>query len=91
MLNYMFQVHGIPMLDANGQQILGVDLSHQVLGTINDDVFGPLEEGNLRDGTLAVQGGGSPMSGTRWLAPPLPASYIRALGSRPLRNAVMVP
>jgi hypothetical protein len=76
-LNYAFQVHGIPMLDANGQQILGVDLSHQVLGTSNAGVFGPLEEDSLRDGMLAVQGGGSPMYGTRWYAPAA-TSFIHA-------------
>ena len=59
--NYMFQVHGIPMLDALGQPVLGVDLSGQVLNELNED--------DLADGVLTVQGGGPAMYATRWYAP----------------------
>ncbi len=59
--NYMFQVHGVPMRDALGQPVLGVDLSGQVLNELNED--------DLADGTLTVEGGGSPMYATRWYAP----------------------
>jgi hypothetical protein len=65
--NYLFQVHGIPMLDSQGQAVLGVDLSGQVLGFgSNAD---PLDETDLADGPFVVQGGGSPAYATRWYAP----------------------
>ena len=61
----MFQVHGIPMLDALGQPVLGVDLSGQVLNELNED--------DLADGVLTVQGGG-------------PADVPRPDGTRRLRR-----
>ena len=65
--NYFFQVHGIPMLDSQNQVVLGVDLSGQVLGFGSN--VDTLDEDDLADGPLTVQGGGSPMYATRWYAP----------------------
>lgn len=61
--NYFFQVHGIPMLDAFGQPVLGVDLSGQVLNQLN--------ETGLTDSALTVLSGTgtTPMYPTRWYAP----------------------
>ncbi len=70
--NYMFQVHGIPMLDAFGQPILGVDLSGQVLN--------PVAESGLNDSKLTVQGGGDPTYATRWYAPAATSFIHSGLG-----------